>query len=106
MSESVISTIASIGGGFFSGIILGYFLKKIIKILMFVVGDIVALILFLQQQQIISVNVDRLQESSVFIFTSVVSSFDKMTQIGDVASLGIPLTGGISAGLAVGLMKG
>src|SRR5437867_9316283 len=104
--ESLIPTAASIGGGFFAGIIVGYFLKKIIIILMFTAGGIVALLLYLQQQQVISVDVEKMQASSTFIFNSVASSFDKMTQTGDTATLGIPLAGGISAGLAIGLMKG
>jgi len=106
MSETFITTVTSIGGGFFTGIILGYFLKKIIKILMFVAGGIVALLLYLQQQQVISVDVEKMEASSTFIFNSVASSFDKMTQTGDMATLGIPLAGGLSAGLAIGFLKG
>jgi len=97
---------SSIGGGFFTGIMLGYFLKKIIKILMFVTGGLVALLLYLHQQQVISVNVEKMEASSTFIFNSVASSFDKMIQTGDMATLGIPLIGGLSAGLAIGLIKG
>src|SRR5437867_8277987 len=104
--ESLIPTAASIGGGFFAGIIVGYFLKKIIKILMFAAGGIVALLLYLQQQQVVSVNVEKMEASSTFIFNSVASSFDKMTQSGDTTSLGIPLAGGLSVGLVIGLMKG
>ena len=106
MSESLIPTIASIGGGFFSGILVGYFLKKIIKILIFVAGGLVALLFYLVQHQIISVNLEKLEVSTAFILASVVSSFDKMTQIGDATSTGIPLTGGLSAGLAIGFIKG
>ena len=106
MSETIITTLTSIGGGFFTGIILGYFLKKIIKILMFVTGGIVALLLYLQQQQVISVDVEKMEASSTFIFNSVTSSFDKMTQTGDMAILGIPLAAGLSAGIAIGLAKG
>jgi uncharacterized membrane protein (Fun14 family) len=106
MSESVIPTITSIGGGFFSGIMIGYFLKKIIKILMFAAGGIAALLLYLQQQQIISINLDKLEESSNFILTSILSSFNNVSQIGDATSLGIPMVGGLSAGFAIGLMKG
>ena len=105
-AESFILTITSIGGGFFIGIILGYFVKKIIKILLFVAGGIVALLLYLQQQQVISIDVEKMEASSTFIFNSVASSFDKMTQTGDMATLGIPLAGGLSAGLAIGLIKG
>ena len=106
MSETFITTVTSIGGGLFTGIILGYFLKKIIKILMFVAGGIVALLLYLQQQQLISVDVEKMEASSTFIFNLVASSFDKMTQSGDMATLGIPLAGGLSAGLAIGFVKG
>jgi uncharacterized membrane protein (Fun14 family) len=104
-AESLIPTMTSIGGGFFIGIVLGYFVKKIFKILMFVVGGIVALLLYFQQQGIISVNIEKLEASSAFIVTWVSSSFDKITQIGDVTSLGIPLTASIAAGFTVALAK-
>jgi uncharacterized membrane protein (Fun14 family) len=103
--ETLIPTAASIGGGFFTGLLLGYFLKKIIKILMFIVGGIVGLLLYLQQQQIISVNIERLEGSSTFILTNLSSSFDKVTQIGDMSSLGIPLAASIAAGFTVALAK-
>jgi len=88
------------------GVILGYFIKKIIKILMFITGGIVALLLYLQHQQIISVNIEKLEESSMFIFTSIASSNDKVSQIGDTTYLGIPLTASMTAGFTVGVMKG
>jgi len=104
--ENLIPTVTSVSGGFFIGITLGYFLIKIIKILMFVAGGIVALLLYLQQQQVISVDVYKMEASSTFIFNSLASSFDKMTQTSDLTTLGFPLAGGLSAGLAIGFMKG
>jgi uncharacterized membrane protein (Fun14 family) len=103
--ESLIPTAASIGGGFFIGILLGYFVKKVIKILMFVAGGIVGLLLYLQQQQIISVNLERLEGSSTLVLTTLSSSFDKVTQIGDMSSLGIPLAASIVAGFTFALAK-
>ena len=103
--EGIIPNAASIGGGFFIGILLGYFIKKVIKVLMFVAGGIVGLLLYLQQQQIISVNIERLEGSSTTILTTLSSSFDKMTQIGDVSSLGIPLAASIAAGFTVAMAK-
>ena len=73
---------------------------------MFVAGAIVALLLYLQQQQVILVDVEKMEASSTFIFNSIVSSFDKVTQTGDMSTLGLPLAGGLSAGLAIGLVKG
>jgi uncharacterized membrane protein (Fun14 family) len=104
--DNLVPIATSVGGGFFIGVLLGYFVKKVIKILMFAAGGIVALLLYLQQQQVVSVNVEKMEASSTFIFNLVASSFDKMTQSGDMATLGIPLIGGLSAGLAIGLMKG
>jgi uncharacterized membrane protein (Fun14 family) len=104
-AEGFIPTITSIGGGFFIGILLGYFVKKVIKILMFVAGGIVGLLLYLQQQQIISVNMDKLETSSTAILTSLASTFDKMTQVGDFTFIGIPLTASIAAGFTVALAK-
>jgi uncharacterized membrane protein (Fun14 family) len=51
--EAVIPAATSIGGGFFIGILIGYFVKKVVKILMFVAGGIVGLLVYLLQQQII-----------------------------------------------------
>ena len=74
MMEGILPAMTSIGGGFLLGSIIGYFAKKIIKILMFVAGGIAAFLLYLQQQQIISMNLDKLEESSNFIFTFILSS--------------------------------
>jgi len=72
---------------------------------MFITGGIVRLLLYLQQQQIISVNIERLEDSSTFILTSIGSSFDTMTQIGHTTSFGIPLTASLTAGFTVGFIR-
>jgi uncharacterized membrane protein (Fun14 family) len=106
VSESVIPIITSVGGGLFVGLILGYFIKKAIKILLFITGGLVGLLLYLQQQQIVSINLDKLEQSTNSFFISRGSSFDNISQIGNTSSLGIPMAAGLSAGLAIGLMKG
>ena len=103
--ESLIPTAASIGGGFFTGLLLAYFVKKVIKILMFVAGGIVGLLLYLQQQQIISVDQGRLEGSLTLVLTNLSTSFGKITQTGDISSLGIPLAASIAAGFTVALAK-
>jgi uncharacterized membrane protein (Fun14 family) len=104
--ENLYPAITSVGVGFFVGIMLGYFVKKIIKVLMFVAGGLVGLLLYLQQEQIISVDIEKLGKSSMFILNSAASSFDNITQIGDSPSLGIPLVGALAAGVAIGFVKG
>jgi uncharacterized membrane protein (Fun14 family) len=103
--ETLVPIATSVGGGFFIGVLLGYFVKKVIKILMFVAGGIVGLLLYLQQQQIISLNVERLEGSSTVILTTLSSSFDKMTQIGHMSSLGIPLAASMAAGFTLAFAK-
>ena len=106
MFESLLPTVTSVGGGFLIGLALGFFLKKILKILMFIAGGLVALLLYLVQQQIISVNIAKLEDSFTLIFPSLVSIFDNVTHIGDTASVEIPMASGLSAGFTFGLMKG
>ena len=103
--DNLIPVATSVGGGFFIGILLGYFVKKVFKVLMFVAGGIVGLLLYLQQQQIISVNMEKLETSSTAILTSLASTFDKMMQVGDFTSIGIPLTASIAAGFTAALAK-
>jgi uncharacterized membrane protein (Fun14 family) len=105
-AENLIPSITSMGGCFFIGVMLGYFVKKIIKVFMFVIGGILGLLLYLQQQQIILINIQKLEASSSFIVTTFGSSFNNVTHIDDTTSLGIPLALGLSAGLVVGFVKG
>lgn len=104
--ESLVSVLTSMGGGFFVGMMLGYFIKKIIKIIMFVAGGMAAFLLYLQQQQTISVDIEKLEDSFTLVLNSMFSSYHIITQVGDSISLGIPMVGGLSGGLAIGLMKG
>jgi uncharacterized membrane protein (Fun14 family) len=103
--EGLIPTSASIGGGFFIGILLGYFVKKVTKILIFVAGGIVSLLVYLQQQQIISVEHGKLETSVTLILSNLSSSIDKITQTGDISSLGIPLSASMTAGFTLALAK-
>jgi uncharacterized membrane protein (Fun14 family) len=54
----------TIGGGFFVVAIIGYALKKVLKILAIVVGMFFVGLVYLQYQQIVSVNWDKVQTKS------------------------------------------
>jgi uncharacterized membrane protein (Fun14 family) len=57
MSTENLSSIASaVGGGFFGGVLIGYALKKVIKMLAVVVGLFLAGLAFLQYQQIATIH--------------------------------------------------
>jgi uncharacterized membrane protein (Fun14 family) len=91
---------------FFIGIVLGYFVKKLFKILIFVVGGIVGLLLYLDHQQIISISQERLEGLSELILNTLSTSFDKINLNGDMSSLGIVLTTSMTAGFTLALVKG
>jgi uncharacterized membrane protein (Fun14 family) len=62
--ESFGSTAAILGGGFFVGILIGYALKKVIKIVAVIVGLFLAGLAYLQYHQIATINRNKLQQVS------------------------------------------
>ncbi len=83
--ESLSPTLFSIGSGGVIGFLVGFAIKKVMKILAVIVGGFLAALIYLQSQSIIT---DTNQISAI------------------AGNLGIPLTGGLAAGFAIGLMKG
>ncbi len=57
------SIAASTGGGFTGGLLLGYALKKVVKLIAVVVGLFIAGLAYLQYQQIASVNWDKIEST-------------------------------------------
>jgi uncharacterized membrane protein (Fun14 family) len=115
------------GGGFFVGILIGYALKKVIKLLavivgLFLVGLFLAGLAYLQyHHQIANINWNKLQTVSVGAITTLSnaiiihipgisgdSSHTAATASSSLSmtSFGIPLTGSMSAGFTIGFMKG
>jgi uncharacterized membrane protein (Fun14 family) len=109
--ESVSSVAATLGGSFFVSFLVGYFIKKIIKILMFVSGGILALLMYLQSQEMINVevNTNRILSSADGIINSIATNMTNVFQTDNNnlsilgSNLGIPLTGSIASGLMLGL---
>ena len=111
---------ATIGGGFFAGALIGFALKKVLKILALVVGLFFAGLAYLQYQQIVNINWNKLQASSQNVVTTLANATTQMTNhISSatdsnnhgttalaISNLGIPLTGSMAMGFAVGFMKG
>ena len=102
------------GGGFFVSFLIGYFTKKIIKILMFVFGGLLALLMYLQSQGMISVevNVDKLQSYVEAVVNTIVANTTNIfptdnnnnpSIIGN--NFGIPLTGSITTGFILGITR-
>jgi uncharacterized membrane protein (Fun14 family) len=122
--DSFGASAATIGGGFFVGVLIGYALKKVIKIVAVIFGLFFAVLAYLQYHQILNVNWTKLQTISEGAITtlsnltmhipgmSVTSSDVDIHTAATASSLlamtnfGIPLTGSMSAGFTLGFMKG
>jgi uncharacterized membrane protein (Fun14 family) len=117
--ESFGPTAATMDGGFFIGILIGYALKKVIKIVAVIVGLFLAGLAYLQYHQIVNIIWNKLQMvyegtistlSNAIIIQITGSSGDAhaATTASSLAmtGFGIPLTGSMSAGFTIGFMKG
>ena len=108
MSSDLFAPISAIGGGFFGGLLLGFALKKVVRLIAIVVGLFIAGLAYLQYQQVASIDWNRIEvlaAEALGIMSDYLSN-NQEAAIVAMSNLGIPLTGSISAGFAVGFMKG
>jgi uncharacterized membrane protein (Fun14 family) len=110
--ENFSSVAATIGGGFFAGILIGYALKKVAKILAIVVGLFFAGIEYLQYQQIVNINWNKVPQLSQNVITTLANATTHIPGFNgghsadiSVSNFGIPLAGSISVGFAIGFMR-
>jgi uncharacterized membrane protein (Fun14 family) len=115
--ESFAPTAATMGGSFFVDILIGYAIKKIIKMVAVIVGLSLSDLAYLQYHQIANINWNKLQTVSEGALTTFSNTIIQIPGIGytsdqaATASLamtrfGIPLTGSMSAGFTIGFIKG
>jgi uncharacterized membrane protein (Fun14 family) len=120
--ESFGPTAATMGGGFFVGVLIGYALKKVIKLVAVIVGLFLAGLAYLQYHQIANINWNKLQtvsENAITTLSNAIIMQIPGISAGDghaaaaatasslaMTSFGIPLTGSMSAGFTIGFMKG
>jgi uncharacterized membrane protein (Fun14 family) len=110
--EDLSSTAATIGGGFFAGILIGYALKKVVKLVAVVVGLFLAGLAYLQYQQILNINWNKLQVVSQNAVTTLANAtthipgFNGSGHTAALLHLSIPLTGSMSMGFAIGFLRG
>jgi uncharacterized membrane protein (Fun14 family) len=111
-------TAATMGGGFFVGVLISYALKKVIKLVAVIAGLFLAGLAYLQSHQIASINWNKLQQISEGAITTLSNAIIQIQSSGDIhattttaassamTSFSIPLTGSMSAGFTIGFMKG
>jgi uncharacterized membrane protein (Fun14 family) len=105
--ESISPTLFSIGSGGLIGFLVGFAIKRIFKILAVLVGLFLGALIYFQSQGLISINWEKLQAMTQSTASMLVHSLTDTSQISVISgNLGIPLTGGLAAGFAFGIMKG
>jgi uncharacterized membrane protein (Fun14 family) len=101
--ESFGASASTLGGGFFVGVLIGYALKKVIKLVAVIFGLFLAGLAYLQYYQIVNVNWNKLQHISEAAITTIsnltmqIPAIDNSSDQGAsylaTTSFGIPLTG-------------
>src|SRR5215216_822072 len=101
-------TAATLGSGFFVGILIGYALKKVIKVVAVIVGLFLAGLVYLQYHQVANINWNKLQTVSEGATTTLSNAIIQIQGISGsidghaaattasslaMTSLGIPFTG-------------
>jgi uncharacterized membrane protein (Fun14 family) len=110
--ENIYSIAVTSSGGFFVSFLIGYFIKKVIRILMFVLGGILTVLMYLQFQEIIHVkiNLDKFQSSAEDLVNAVMTNASAIfsndnSQPFSESNLGIPVNGIITAGFVLGITR-
>ena len=109
MSTDIITyTTAAVGGGFFGGLLFGYAIKKVVKLIAVMAGLFIAGLAYLQYQQIASFDWNRIEAMAGAALGNVTAHFSSNQELAThaMSNFGIPLSGSMSAGFAVGFMKG
>ena len=81
--------------------------KKVMKILVVIIGIFFGTVLYLQTQGVVEINWDKIQsvlESTLLTISNALSIAEQIPII--TGNLRITLTGGLSAGLLLGFSKG
>ena len=97
----------AVGAGFFGGLLLGYAIKKVVKVIAVIVGLFIAGLTYLQYHQIASFNWDKIEGTITLLANTSANTFnDYSIETLGLTNFGIPLTSGMSAGFAIGFLRG
>src|SRR6187200_1363705 len=134
IETSIMPFVSTIGFGGIVGFLVGFALKRIMKILAVIAGVFFAALLYLETQQIVNVNWDKIQTISNGVLSTIATTTTNVTSttgrgggVGPIqailgnntgaaasilpitstmASIGIPLTGSTAMGFTIGILKG
>jgi uncharacterized membrane protein (Fun14 family) len=126
---NIMPFVSTVGFGGIVGFLVGFALKRIMKILAVIAGVFFATLLYLESQHVVNVNWDKLQtiSNSVLSTNATTTNATSTGGVGSIqsilgnntgaaaailpitntmANLGIPLTGSTAMGFTLGIIKG
>jgi uncharacterized membrane protein (Fun14 family) len=105
--ENLGNITTSLISGTVIGILIGYAVKKVLRIGLVILGIFFAALTYLQFQGLLIVNWDKIETISKNTLATILEWEMTGNAANSVlANLGLPLTGGIAMGFAFGFMKG
>ena len=132
IESNIMLLVSTSGFGGIAGFLLGFALKRIMKILAVIAGVFFAALLYLESQHIVNVNWDKIQTISNGVLSTIATTTNVTSTTGGIgagpiqailgnntgaaasilsitstmANLGIPLTGSTAMGFTFGFLKG
>ena len=112
MTADLAPLAGTVGGGFLTGFVTGYAIKKVIKLAAIIVGLFITALAYLEYQRILNVDWHKVQAISqngidwVADALTHVSNTIGASHPGTLSNIGIPRASSVSAGFAVGLVRG
>jgi uncharacterized membrane protein (Fun14 family) len=82
--ENISSAFFTAGSGAIVGFLIGYAIKKVMKIFVTIIGIFLGALMYFQSQQIIAVNWDKLQsvsESTLLVISNALSNTQQISAI-------------------------
>lgn len=104
--------VTSVGLGGMTGFLIGYAIKKIMKILAVGAGIFFTALMYLESQKIVNINWDKLQSASQNAVSTLTSATGQIPLASATSSsittinFALPMTGSAAMGFAIGFMRG
>lgn len=115
--SSLASFATSIGFGGVAGFLIGYALKKVMKVMLIIVGLIFVGFIYLEYHKVLSIDWNKIQLSVENGLSGIVNmtNGNNTPEVpwgsgqlisATLANYGIPITGSLAAGFVIGFVKG
>jgi uncharacterized membrane protein (Fun14 family) len=75
--------VVTVDSGGTVGFLIGYFLRKLLKLVLFAIGGVLSFLLYLQYQGLITMSMDKIQSIADKFVTTIPKSISVISQIED-----------------------